>query len=205
MTAIYLHNSVYDSFDIGFYLNKVQAGNTSVLKTSPSFKDNPADLVRLAKKCLEHPFPFYSNITLEQKKNFFVRLCELDRAYIKSIDNSVWITVVHVLLLILTLGIFSFQNSLKSDTLSPNLENFLGSDNKETSQRTIALQIPVQVFAQFSPELRTKIAQELHFEKWHEEHEKNHEYDKIPNDPAWDGYTLEWARSIELTRKPQSS
>lgn len=83
--------------------------------------------VKILEKIRENPFD--DKIGFDQRVNFFHHLVGIEHLIEKHnqhIQSNFWITLLHVILCILTLGIFRFKESIKLPALAPNLLEVVG-------------------------------------------------------------------------------
>lgn len=94
--------------------------------------DESREIIQQAKKAID-TLPQKNYSTDEKLKLFHqIQIVNENILYCNEIidkeNNTFWITVVHIILLVLTLGIFSYKASMKLEEISLSLETFFGEN-----------------------------------------------------------------------------
>lgn len=157
-------------------IDLVETGSLGALAVSVDPRISSLETVAsLAETLLKEPLSKVApedKTSLSERANLFLHLQGLNHevgSYNKKIENTLWITVLHVILLILSLGFFSLEKTMKIELLPTTskgipffpVEKLLGIANREEAQSLLRSRVTIQDLYTFPQEERWQIAGDL--------------------------------------------
>lgn len=170
-------------------------GATLIVAGSDSRVSDLGQIVLFSKKLLKEGLPK----SLQERTHLFLHLHHLDqevRQFNRGVQNSGWITFVHVLLLILTLGGFSFRRAMQIERLPLQVETFLGLKDRRDAEEKLRKMVTFEQLYRFPEKERETIASALGCD---ERYKKNKELlDQIAKEPVFASVMKEPLAALEL-------
>lgn len=154
-----------------FYVTPVVGKSTFISTTTIGINEDVLQLSQSIGELYQKTVQDLQDFDLSKRANLFLRLCAFDErigAYNERIDNTLWITVFNVILLILTLGMFSLRDSYKAKEIFPDPELFFDKPDDDPQSEVLShvkqgflSTISFETLSRFSPEQQCKIAERL--------------------------------------------